>query len=204
MSRTFKAVFFLYWGLIYIFRLVLILDFFRTGDGQVLWTTGYFSDLLSIVYLFTIFGYAIFRSKYIKEGAKRGAVKTFGLIYFFCFAFFNLSNYFSGSTGTFLLSFLYPIPPLVYMYLHLRKYFREHAALPGKGTVMEAIFPKYNISPREQEIIRLISRGKSNQEISDLLFISLQTVKHHIHSIYRKLNVSNRVQLSNFFRNALQ
>jgi DNA-binding NarL/FixJ family response regulator len=90
------------------------------------------------------------------------------------------------------------------MYIHLRKYFREHAALPEEGAVMEAIFSEYNISPREQEIIRLISRGKSNKEIADVLFISLQTVKHHIHSIYRKLNVKNRVQLSNFFRNAPQ
>lgn len=90
------------------------------------------------------------------------------------------------------------------MYIHLRKYFREHAALPEEGTVMETLFSKYNISPREQEIIRLISRGKSNKEIADVLFISLQTVKHHTHSIYRKLNVKNRVQLSNFFRNAPQ
>jgi ATP/maltotriose-dependent transcriptional regulator MalT len=42
---------------------------------------------------------------------------------------------------------------------------------------------KYNISQREQELIYLICKGKSNKEIGDALYISLQTVKHHIHSV---------------------
>ncbi|NIM17784.1 MAG: hypothetical protein GTO45_37890 [Candidatus Aminicenantes bacterium] len=50
----------------------------------------------------------------------------------------------------------------------------------------------------------MVSKGKSNREISDRLYISLQTVKHHIHRIYRKLNVRNRVQLSNVIRNSIK
>ncbi len=67
---------------------------------------------------------------------------------------------------------------------------------------MAHIFAQYNISNREQEIIRLISRGRTNREIADMIYVSLQTVKQHTYNIYRKLKVKNRVQLSNFIRNA--
>jgi DNA-binding CsgD family transcriptional regulator len=54
---------------------------------------------------------------------------------------------------------------------------------------------KYEVSPRETDIIREICNGLSNREISEKLFISLQTVKDHTHRIYIKTNVKSRVQL---------
>jgi LuxR family maltose regulon positive regulatory protein len=83
----------------------------------------------------------------------------------------------------------------------LKKYFREYSSILENEAKARSIFSKYDISKREQELIYLICKGKSNKEIGDALYISLQTVKHHIHSIYRKLKIKNRVQLSNFFRN---
>jgi DNA-binding CsgD family transcriptional regulator len=62
-------------------------------------------------------------------------------------------------------------------------------------TEMGRILSKYNISPREQEIIRLILIGKTNKDIEDELFISLSTVKSHIYSAYQKLKVKNRLEL---------
>jgi len=56
---------------------------------------------------------------------------------------------------------------------------------------------KYEISKREAEVIRELRSGKSNQEIADTLFITLQTVKDHLHRIFTKTGVSNRVQLIN-------
>ena len=60
---------------------------------------------------------------------------------------------------------------------------------------MNRLFTKYQISNREQEIIHLILKGKSNKEIEDTLFISLPTVKFHIYSIYKKMKVKNRLEL---------
>jgi DNA-binding NarL/FixJ family response regulator len=60
---------------------------------------------------------------------------------------------------------------------------------------------KYGISRREWEIIQLISTGKSNRDIEDELYISLATVKDHVHNIYTKTGVKNRVQLTNLARN---
>jgi DNA-binding CsgD family transcriptional regulator len=59
---------------------------------------------------------------------------------------------------------------------------------------------KYEVSPRESDIIREICKGLSNKEISDKLFISIQTVKDHTHRIYIKTNVRSRVQLMTLVR----
>jgi DNA-binding NarL/FixJ family response regulator len=50
------------------------------------------------------------------------------------------------------------------------------------------------LSPREVEVLGLLVRGQSNQQIAGDLSISLSTVKNHVHSIISKLGVSDRVQ----------
>jgi len=52
-----------------------------------------------------------------------------------------------------------------------------------------------NISPREQEVLELVCEGRSNREIADILYLSVQTVKDHTSRIYRKIGVKNRAQL---------
>lgn len=68
------------------------------------------------------------------------------------------------------------------------------------GLTFEEFCKKYDISPRESEIVREICNGLTNKEISEKLFISLQTVKDHTHRIYIKTNVKNRVQLINLVK----
>jgi LuxR family maltose regulon positive regulatory protein len=50
------------------------------------------------------------------------------------------------------------------------------------------------LSRREREVLKCISEGLSNTEISDKLFISLGTVKWHINNIFSKLDVRSRTQ----------
>ena len=64
----------------------------------------------------------------------------------------------------------------------------------------EEFCQKFEVSPRESDIIREIYKGLSNKEISEKLFISLQTVKDHTHRIYIKTNVKSRAQLMNLVR----
>ena len=56
---------------------------------------------------------------------------------------------------------------------------------PGRGA---------GLSAREAEVIALVARGLSNQQISDETYLSLNTVKTYIRTAYRKMGVSSRTQ----------
>ena len=50
------------------------------------------------------------------------------------------------------------------------------------------------LTPKEKEVLALVAKGASNQEIADKLFVRDVTVKTHLNSIFKKLKVSNRTQ----------
>lgn len=56
---------------------------------------------------------------------------------------------------------------------------------------------KYSLTKREETVLKCLLEGKSNQEISDDLVISIHTLKKHIMNIYRKTDVNSRGQLMN-------
>ena len=55
---------------------------------------------------------------------------------------------------------------------------------------------KVLLTTREQEIVTLVAQGFRNKEIADKLSISEQTVKNHLHNIFDKLGVSDRLELA--------
>lgn len=67
----------------------------------------------------------------------------------------------------------------------------------AKRLIPEKLY-SYNctvLSGREREVLRLICRGMKNKAIADSLFITETTVRHHLTSIFEKLNVSSRLEL---------
>ena len=52
------------------------------------------------------------------------------------------------------------------------------------------------LSQREREVLRLIARGYAYKEVARELFISIKTVETHVSSVLRKLQLSNRHQLT--------
>ncbi len=63
----------------------------------------------------------------------------------------------------------------------------------GVGTALDVL------SKREKEILEMIAKGLLYKEISDLLFISTETVRKHVRHIYDKLHVDNRIEAVNKF-----
>lgn len=57
------------------------------------------------------------------------------------------------------------------------------------------------LTPKEREVLKLLSTGASDNEISSQLYIAASTVRHHVHNILQKLQLKNRVQLAMFSRN---
>jgi DNA-binding CsgD family transcriptional regulator len=92
------------------------------------------------------------------------------------------------------------IGPTYYLYFHQKKILTEVQPDVKIIDTQESILKRNGITRREREIIDLICTGKTNQEIADSLFISLQTVKDHTHRIYLKLEVKNRMQLIHLLR----
>jgi len=54
----------------------------------------------------------------------------------------------------------------------------------------------YKLTARELEIVAAIAEGQSNRQIAERLSISLQTVKHHLTSVFDKTGASNRLELA--------
>jgi DNA-binding NarL/FixJ family response regulator len=55
------------------------------------------------------------------------------------------------------------------------------------------------LSPREGEIVNLVAQGFKNKEMAEKMFITEQTVKNHLHNIFDKLDVSDRLELALHF-----
>jgi DNA-binding NarL/FixJ family response regulator len=57
-----------------------------------------------------------------------------------------------------------------------------------------------NLSPRETEVHELLAQGLTNEEIANLLYISLSTTKVHVKHIYEKLGVRSRLEAARALR----
>ncbi len=62
--------------------------------------------------------------------------------------------------------------------------------------IVEGKCLEFNITEREKEVLNLMIAGKSNNEIAEELYISINTVKKHLSHIYNKSNVKSRTELA--------
>ena len=99
----------------------------------------------------------------------------------------------------FLLLFVFfSLIPYIWIKFFFLKYADSMLEIVEDKEVLDVIYRKYNISKREQDILKLILDGKSNKYIEAQLFISYHTVKNHIYNLYQKLGVNNRYELVHF------
>lgn len=68
---------------------------------------------------------------------------------------------------------------------------QQHSTMSLPFTSEEPIIP---LTPREKDVLKLVAQGANNQEIAEKLVVREVTVKTHLNSIFKKLNVSNRTQ----------
>lgn len=163
-----------------------------------------FCGFMIIVYLWAFLSILLWSRK--QASIPKKFIRTFGASYLI---FMLLS------VGLILIQTLVPVSQhlfiLVFLSLHLIPIFFLNLYLDktherqeeGKGDYearLSSFVEKHEISKRESEVVRLICQGYTNQQISEALFISLQTVKDHTHHIFVKTGVRNRVQLTNMIR----
>ena len=93
--------------------------------------------------------------------------------------------------------FLYSSIPYALYGIFLIRYFLRFSLLATTGNQepSQEFLAQYGITGREREIILKVIQGKSNEEIARELFISLATVKTHLHNIYKKIGIDGRFEL---------
>ena len=109
---------------------------------------------------------------------------------------FQLSKY-SIASGD--LNIEYAIAGIAVLFLFIGMYInrrsRQHAAGVQRDPVaVERKIKELGLSKREMEVLQEISKGLSNKEIADTLFVSESTVKTHISNVFVKLDAKRRTQ----------
>ena len=73
---------------------------------------------------------------------------------------------------------------------------REPSPEPLRGRPAHRPLQAEALTPREQDIVRLVGRGLCNKEIAQELGVSVTTVRTHLHRVYEKLGPESRVELA--------
>jgi DNA-binding NarL/FixJ family response regulator len=74
--------------------------------------------------------------------------------------------------------------------------FASGEEVPSGGATNGRSRDRLPLSQREREIVTLVAQGFKNKEMAEKMFISEQTVKNHLHNIFDKLGVSDRLELA--------
>jgi two-component system, NarL family, nitrate/nitrite response regulator NarL len=78
----------------------------------------------------------------------------------------------------------------------IRQFVSAEEVPPPSQTAAPRERERSPLSQREREIVALVAQGFKNKEMAEKMFISEQTVKNHLHNIFDKLGVSDRLELA--------
>ena len=88
--------------------------------------------------------------------------------------------------------------------VHMVSYLRKERPIPHNGFSghneapdADLLQPGLMLSAREQQVARGLTAGQSYKEIARAINLSINTVRHYVKVLYKKFDVSNKVQLSN-------
>jgi len=205
LPRLFVAMYFGLFAVSFVGYALMNLDIgslemiqFFMDETQLIWTF----TLLMLVVFGTTLTAILTGTKSLGDVNQRKAYQWFVAWYAIIILLSLLSLHLSSIHIVFGVAFIavftaFHLVPVVFLNLYLSRYYVQPVEAGNFEGKLEKMIEKHGISKREAEIITLICKGMSNQEISDSLFISLQTVKDHVHRIFTKTGVKNRVQLAN-------
>ncbi len=210
VSSFFSLVYFIVFLLIFS---AFILMHIQIRGLEKLW---FQFDRISMILLFTVLNSLIFlgsiitalwQTKKLNDINQRRAYRWFLSSYLLIMTLGVVTLNLSSVLPLFGLIFIavlmgFHLLPLLFLAIYVQKFYVRSMETDSFRDQMELVVEKFGISKREAEVMRLICKGMSNQEISDSLFISLQTVKDHVHRIFIKTGVKNRVQLTNLIGNS--
>lgn len=161
------------------------------------------SIILIIVYelLITILNYKQIGNKDLKKAVNVFTVITFIFLPFFIFESFRV--YIPALEDAVLLKIL--SLPAYFLVINVcslgfaNRYFNSPAFME-EDKLTEFFIKKYSITEKEIEVIELLLAGLTYKQIAENLYIANKTVDSHIQNIYKKLEVTSKIQLFNLVR----
>ena len=201
LSRNFKTIIYLGFTVItlsYVIRIILELSNkywnILPKLHSTLIETGFIVLFLFLI-CFLIMGFKV------KGWHKKRLILFLGIFYIIAFSILLYAIFLPYSSQII-------INPVVMLVFNIAPYFgvkyfflplyRNSLTEKQGSLILDSLCRKYKISKREREIAELILLGKSNKEIQDKLYISLNTVKNHIYNLYQKTGIKSRGQLVHF------
>ncbi len=158
------------------------------------------TGLMVLLLDYLAIGYFLSRVDQLTNQKERRCARYFGWSYLIGYFIYSAPYYLSNRMEL----PLYPsLAPYLYYLLHLIPllitsrfgHFGPVAAAGGQQQAIAQLCRDHAISVREQAILTHLIAGNNNREIAAELFISPNTVRNHIYSIYKKMGVKNRLQL---------
>lgn len=210
LSRTFNLSYF--FALTFVFfaygGAIIFINLSALGDKTYVYLSSSVLALyvsIEIVVLAVALSQLFVHGRKIKDENKQKAIQNFAFLNLFVYCLGIILFLYSSQKWTLAVFYLFVfisanIPPVLYWRAYLRKHFVAPVLQKVNALAMKKFLEEYGISKREEEVIQQLCEGKTNKEISEALFISLQTVKDHIYRIYQKTDIKNRVQLINLIQ----
>lgn len=174
---------------------------FSLFDSNFTWMTHIQNYSIKVLLFLLLFFTVVYNQKFKLMLDITARNKSVAFAKFHSFAFFVLSAIYIldlwNRFSIFMIAFLYALinvfPKVWYRMSEIdAKQIRYSQAL-------EKTKKDYHLTPREEEICKLLLEEYSNKEIQDMLFISINTVKNHIYNLNKKLGIRSREELIRFF-----
>ncbi|MBO1305190.1 response regulator transcription factor [Enterococcus sp. 669A] len=166
------------------------------------------------LFLFYLGGYAWYNykkaldispmaKKYLKRIGLLAMIFSVAILCEDTFVIFNVDQYSSLTVKIFNRNLCEDIFSILACLIGLNYFLRSHSQQPAEEVAAEVqqercfeqFCQTYQFTQREMEIFRLLLEHKQNQEIADELFLSVGTVKTHVHNIFIKLDIKKRTQI---------
>lgn len=199
---------FVFWFLLFNFSTIILVGYFitRTNEVKPVSLIKYYFIVMNFLYTLLASSFILLQKKNssIINGKDRKIISASLILTMIAQCVTLLFDTTEVYVALIFIFILFAGNTFLPVYLNYGAVLSLNSPEPKKELSLEEFCRKFEVSPRETDIIREICNGLSNQEISEKLFISLQTVKDHSHRIYIKTNVKSRVQLINLVKDLIK
>ncbi len=189
-----------------------MLRFIIINENSFLWLTFLFKYIFENLLLLELILLIFLIIKNRKSNRQNRIARAFGVLYILryiviliLFAYILSVGYNETVKAVFGFSFLLILNllPLFWIRFYFIPFTKQNINLKSENK-FEEYCVQFDVSQREKDILKLIIDGKSNKEISNMLFISYSTVKNHAYNLFQKLNISSRFELISHFNSFLR